>query len=248
MLIRDKQVQARDHVRQRFEAAAAATRSWAIEQLYKGRVIEDWSTSVANPEFQAGHPMLHTQLETLLHKISDKLLFEQATNKDMKKLFFIHPDSTKRHICAYPKGPMPEYSIFRVASEPKIDPTLVGDPSKPTLTDRVGEPVTEKEMEDICNKVNPSNNAPDGGEAEALGEIKKRVRDRIPPESQQPGWIPTEMPYGEWRRGWRTVLARLMLACPLLISPERIERLVGSSERESWAVAMGKPIDAPLPF
>ncbi len=58
------------------------------------------------------------------------------------------------------------------------------------------------------------------------------------PEALKPGWRRVQIPWGESKRGWRTVLVRLIQAG--LLSAEETEREFGADQTPEWHQYTGK--------
>jgi hypothetical protein len=63
-------------------------------------------------------------------------------------------------------------------------------------------------------------------------------KDRLDKSNLGNTWMEVEVPYRELTRGWRTVFG--ILVQKGIISTESVERLIGSGDRASWAVRVGR--------
>lgn len=65
---------------------------------------------------------------------------------------------------------------------------------------------------------------------------------KVPIDKNDPGgmWHTVDIPWHLVKRGWRTVLARLIIK--RIVSLEAVEREFGSGTRKSWAIMTGKKL------
>lgn len=66
-------------------------------------------------ERRMGRPMLHTQLFDKVHQLSSRIVMETSNNDSTVAGFYqMLPDGSKKFICAFHMGWMPEFSIITV--------------------------------------------------------------------------------------------------------------------------------------
>jgi hypothetical protein len=204
-------------------------RAWAAETWEHARVLVDANTSPANWERQAGKKMTSKVLEDILLKLDKNFLFEVVPGNPTKKYLWHNRPGGRVKICLYENrdemNPMPEFSIFDTKDEVMIDPDV--------------QSVSRKDLPRTIWKgleMETDPNSPNYGDVR--GEGYEFVGD-------SPGRTTIKRPWHELVRGWRSVLARVV--SDGLATPEAVERLVGGSDRLSWANITGKAQHA-LPF
>lgn len=195
---------------------------WAERMLRMNRIIgSDFDPT--NPEKQYGRHLTTEQFESMLRKLSPNFRFEHIVRPDgtihpsCKRLVYVMPDQSLKYVCVYSTGLIPEFSIMERRVEEVPDITL--------------KRVTRKDLPPV--KQNPVIwYDPQTGDVQ--GEIFEFKGD-MP-------WVKkVVVPGRELVRGWRTVLARIVLEG--LASVADVERVFGLSDRLGWASAVGKTQD-----
>lgn len=214
---------------------AAAQVYDAIDQLKKGEIQGDLHDSFLNPQRQLGRSITAKQLEDILRRISPNFIFEQAPNPTKKRLKFQVPgEAEPRYICLYEASIMPEHSVKNgmYKWEPDLDYAL-GHRTLERAEVR-GEPVSLQEAHDLIQNLGPQ-----GAKAELL---KKRESQGLNDPDYRPGFKKVLVNWSEAIRGWRTVLALVMLTG--YVTGEDVYKAITpihdpATVRESWAKACG---------
>lgn len=197
------------------EREAQRLRDWVSQQYSYTLYLDNNDLSPANAERQMGRAMTSADLEVRLKKLVPNLHFERnPANATKKAVYLIHPSGKKEFICAYENGFMPEHSVMRTKEEDLPDPSYPA----PGIMHHV--------------------------------ERKDLPRHEFVPgegykfDGVQPGFKRLRMVWGEAKRGWRTVLIKLVLRG--LTTPAAVEAIFGSDDRPEWAGHMGKrPVTTP---
>jgi hypothetical protein len=188
---------------------------WCQEQdakcpVYNPREGVDYSNIMQ----QMGQPMSASEVERRLQRINANLRFETNWRDATKKACYYLQGDTKEFICAYENGTMPEHSIMRVVEEEIPDPDFF-----------LGRTPIERDKLPAHEKVED----PDS----PLG-----FSYEFDPTSKRQGFKYQLKGFGEDRRGWRTLLLRLIVR--KLITVEQAERMFSPDFRPEWAVHTGK--------
>jgi hypothetical protein len=207
-------------------------KEWAKAQLAQGKVLED-NLNIVNPEAQMGRLMWPNQLENGLNRLISNLVFEVHPSNPSKKCLYQIRDGKKYFLLAYENGPMSEYSIMKGVVKYIPDPDFMkmgADGSPRVHMERryaKGAAISNQRLEDMLNAK--------GWDA-TLTELQKRNQEI--PDSERPGFKKVVQPGREGLRGWRTVLAKLVLEG--LLSPAQAEKEFGSGQGAAWAKHTGR--------
>lgn len=204
---------------------------WATSQLAQGKVLED-NINVVNPEAQMGKLLWPAQLERGLNRLIPNLLFEVHPKNPSKKCLFQVREGQKHFLLAYENGPMSEYSILKGVVKYIPDPEFMrmGKDGPHVHVDRSkvhGEAIGNTKLQDMLNTM---------GWDKTLAELQKRNQDI--PDSERPGFKKVVQPGREGLRGWRTVLAKLVMEG--LLTPTQAEKEFGFGEGAAWAKHTGR--------
>ncbi len=200
------------------EEAEAKLRGWVADQLSNAVYVQDNDVSPANFERQLGKVMPSPEMEKRLEKLSTSLVFEHNPfNRSKKAVYVVRRGEGKVYICAYENGIMPEHSVMRVKEEITRDYDAVG--------------------------VGPTGRKLDRKDLPKYTEVDGKIT--FEEEELLPGFKKTLIPYGEYKRGWRTVLVKLVEA--KVLTPTQVESIFGADNRPEWASHMGKQAHA-LPW
>lgn len=200
--------------RQRAEAA-----QYAKDIMAQGRLVGATATDM---EHQMGRSMSHQLFEAAAKRLAPNNIHCEAhpTKPGMRCMWWKMPDGTRALISPYEAGQMPEFSLLEEIIEEQADPDVLGGK---VVVDRKDLPPIkgwDLEYDD------------ETGDVRGEGYLFDQAQT-------QPGILRYRRPGMEIRRGWRTVLSRLVH--PLrYVSPEAIERVFGTGEREAWAQLLGK--------
>lgn len=182
------------------------------------KVFENENLAPYDEVKQLGKVLTSSELENNLKKINPYLIFEYNPYDRTKKAIYFIRNNKKDFICAYENGFIPEHSVMKYKTEDVWDHTV--------------DLLTSKDLpksELVEDKTSP------------LG--CKLVFDESKP---RPGWKRVQIPWGELKRGWRTVLLKLLQNN--LITLYDAELTFGTDDRITWAARTGKRKGLKLPF
>jgi hypothetical protein len=164
-----------------------------------------------NAEMRAGIPLTHTEFERKLEKLNPSIKFDDHPTNPALRYCWHLVDGKKETISPYEKGNMPEQSILFQYEEKNADPEYVAPSSlgNRRFLDRKNLPASKWNEE----------------------------TQRFDFEGELPGVITTRIPGREWRRGWRTVLAKVFLKG--LNTPFEIEKHFAPGNSAEWAGMTG---------
>jgi hypothetical protein len=177
--------------------------------------------------------MWPTQLENGLIRLIPNLVFEVHPKNPSKKCMFQIRNGEKCFLLAYENGPMSEHSILKgiIKYIPDPDFIRIGKDGQPHVhMERKyakGTAVSNEKLNDMLNTL---------GWNGTLKELEKRNQEI--PESERPGFKKVVQPGGEGLRGWRTVLAKLVLEG--LLTPTQAEKEFGFGNGAAWAKHTGR--------
>ena len=196
----------------------AQIQKWVEDQTETAKYLNDPNDNPTILARQLGRMMTSDELEKKLKKMDPNLHFEwNQFNSSKKMMYHIRPGVGKYSVCPYEAGPMPEHSVLKQKVEMVRD-FSVGMVGKPAL-DRKDLPKYEW--------------VPGQG----------YVFDST---ATLPGWKKVTLPWGEHKRGWRTVLIRLVERG--IFTPPQIESVFGADDTPNWAKHMGKQNSIILPY
>lgn len=211
MLIKDSVVTPRLEYGTQREKKFDQMKKWVEEQTAHAFYVKDDDLSPANAQRQLGKQMWPVELEARLKKLNPNLHFEvNQFNPSMKALFHVRPGEGKVFVCAYHNSIMPEHSIVRVKEELVQDFNFVRGDLPHFHLDRKDMPKVDRNEDGSV----------EWGEQIPLGFKKVLI------------------PWGEFRRGWRTVAIKIVEA--RLATPQQVENVFGTDDRPEWASHMGK--------
>lgn len=190
------------------------TRLWIEQQMRNCPVVSADGVSLKDPAQQMGRPLTPAQLEEKLRKIVAGLVFVHHPHNKTKKALFLQAPEGLEFICAYENDLMPEHSLMRTLVHEYPDPALF-----------TGQRTIER------------NELPDYEKVEDK-ESPVGYSYKFDPDAPRPGMVYVEKGFGEEKRGWRTVLLRLVQRG--LLSVEAAEREFGADDRPEWAKNTGK--------
>jgi|SRR5579883_2784268 len=209
MLIVDSQVAPRLAAGNFREQKVDQLQKWIEDQTANAIYLKDDDLSPANIERQFGQKLSATELETKLKKINPNLIFETIVENPGHKRLSELRRGEKVIICTYPNGIIPEHSFMRVKEEVVQDMNFYNSTTATFHLDRKDLPKHE------------------------FVEGEGIKWDGLPL-----GFKKVLIPWGEYLRGWRTVLIRLVEAGAA--TPTQVEKIFGSDNRPEWAAHMGK--------
>lgn len=211
MLIVDSQVAPRLEAGLRTEQKVDQLKRWVESQTANAVYLKDEDLSPANIERQFGQKMMATELEKKLKKVNQNLVFEVIPeNPGHKRLSELRRGEGKVFICTYPNGLIPEHSFMRVKEEVVQDMNFYNSATNSFHLDR-------KDL--------PKHEFVPG--------------DGFKWDSEVPlGFKKVLVPWGEYLRGWRTVLIRLVENGSA--TPTQVENIFGADNRPEWSAHMGK--------
>lgn len=209
MLIYDSQNLPRVHANLQRDKKVDAMQQWVAEQTANAVYLKDEDMSPANVARQMGQQMSAVELEKKLLKLNPNLVFEVITENPTHRKAFELRRGEKHPLTIYPNGIIPEHSFMRVKEELVQDMDFYKETTGTFHLNRKDLPKHEF----------------------VPGEGYKW--DGVPL-----GFKKTLIPYGEYLRGWRTVLVRLVEQGA--ITPTQAEMVFGADNRPEWANHMGK--------
>ena len=162
---------------------------------------------------QLGQQMTHQKFEEKLNKINPNFTFRDHPSKADKRCLF---HNQKGFLFVYEAGLMPEFSIRDSQEQTVYDPGFKNFISRGDL------PKSER----VPHEFNPD------GTLKTLGKVIWE------PGAIQPGFKKQDTLWREIKRGWRTVLSKLVFQGYLTVGA--VEREFGPANRLSWAQNMGK--------
>lgn len=220
-LIVTADVQARSITGTTRESQKQKITDYCTYHLGQGKFMADSLTNPTIAEKQLGTPMLCYDLENLLLRISPDFKFFPAHDYVINNSPLV-PNGTR----------FPMKSLWWCNGQRAVPLTNYHADSMPewSLFDW-----TEKEVPDPTFE---HANRKDYPKMEWTGWKDGFVK--VDPTAPMPGYLKVKEPWHEIRRGWRKVLVVVVQELPDIASPERVERLVGSGDRKSWAAGVGR--------
>lgn len=222
-----------------FESEQERYAKWLDEHTRLAQYNDDPTTSPLAAARRIGKPMLHTDLERKLAKLNRKLCFMGGDLNSHHKWLCIDVPDPRRAIISpndpfafvtklflYPTGAIPERSIFRQKDEWVVDPTYIPKPGD----------VNRADWEWVPRKGEENKFRVDGWrfpDSSPYGKWKRKD-DNV----GRAGWKKVSHAWGEYKRGWRTVLINLVKLN--LLSVHQVEDHFLSDDTPEWARHTGK--------
>ncbi len=243
MIINDSPQIAKNLARKMSDENQAILQKWLDDQTCFSNAVDDPDTSPLATMQKIGRPMSHNQLEAKLKKLAPDLMFIWGDiHGYAKKMARTLPDGTVQDLMIYNTGILPERSIWRSEIKYLPDPDYKpgkGDNNK--FYEWVPRP--QSETADLFRDLGVDYAFDDkpvawnaDGHKQPYGGLygKWALKD---PGVRGPGWKRHVEPLGEKRRGWRTVLVRLVGEGVLTVS--QVVKEFGNDNTPEWKQHMG---------
>lgn len=212
---------------------------WLDQHSMLCRYNDDPTTSPLSAARKIGKPMLHTEMEMRLKKLNPQLTFMGGPINTEHKVIcrpWRHGDPPRTldindpfrdlvKLFVYPKGSLPERSIWRECDEWVPDPSYVPTTGDVNKADWDWVPLKGHESKFIAEPTHP--NAGKHGHWQRKADNAGRA-----------GWKKLKHAWGEKKRGWRTVLVNLVKLGLLTVS--QVENEFLSDDTPEWARHTGK--------
>lgn len=214
---------------------------WLEEHTQLAKFNDDPEISPLETSRKIGRPMLHTELERRLSKLNPRLVFVWGDLHAHHKMMCIPytnmdlvPDLVKKldplyglqKLFVYPTGAIPERSIWRRKEEYVPDPYYVPRPGDIDRSDWEWVPIPGHEAQHKRD-----------GHLDPVARFHGHWQ-RKSNTSGRAGWNKVTHAWGEYRRGWRTVLISLVKLG--LLSTQQVEDEFLADNTPEWAKHMGK--------
>lgn len=199
-------------------------KNWTEEQVMLSAYLNDFENSVGNAERQLGRGLTNVQLEARLKKLNPSLTFEDHPHIKDKRLAYVIDSRGKTFLFPFEKGLMPEHTIFNIREKIVPDMDFIDNPNR--SISRADLPKHEYHGKPLTEITSVE-------EAEAQAKEGGFVFDGVPP-----GYKKVKVIGSEAKRGWRTVLLRLIQAG--LITVYQAETEFGADNRPEWQGHTGK--------
>jgi hypothetical protein len=239
-------------IKQRLHAAKVADtqakiESWIAEQERFAAFDDDPSTSPLNHLTKLGRPMDYREFERRCRRLNPSICFwcgprsYETNHKNMGRQ--IGPD--KYEVVTFvPMDIMPERSMHRKCEEWVPDGDMVDTPmgraevvphvSDYGSTEWVPLPGEYQHVDTDGNPVGPVTSFESHWEPNGKGIGRWAQKD----PDKRPGWRKRVSAWGEWKRGWRSLLIRAVVA--RLLTPQQVENEFLADNTPEWKGNMGK--------